>query len=139
MLQMGHKKILVSSDLWVQAVTDAQITNGMIWSIALSSLFGLVSVYVFTGSVVVMILTSITMACINILVLGLYYVLGWTVGAVEGVSITVLVGLSVDFCLHFSEAFIMSPLSTRKDKAKCAPKTSFHATMAHFHIAMSLN
>jgi protein dispatched 3 len=118
---MGTKSIMVSSDLWVQAVTNEAISNGMIWSIVLSSLFGLVSVYVFTGSVVVMILASVTMACINILVIGLYYVLGWTIGAVEGVAITVLVGLSVDFCLHFSEAFVMSPLTTRKDKAEYAP------------------
>ena len=61
------------------------------------------------------------MVCINILVLGLYHVMGWTLGAIEGVSITVLVGLSVDFCIHFSEAFVMSRLQHRKDRAQCAP------------------
>ena len=64
------------------------------------------------------------MVCINVLVLGLYHVMGWTLGAIEGVSITVLVGLSVDFCIHFSEAFVMSRLQHRKDRAQCVPPPS---------------
>ena len=65
------------------------------------------------------------MVCINVLVLGLYHVMGWTLGAIEGVSITVLVGLSVDFCIHFSEAFVMSRLQHRKDRAQCVATPSF--------------
>ena len=40
----------VSSNLWIQAVTDAEITEGIIWGIALSSLFAFVSMFVFTGA-----------------------------------------------------------------------------------------
>jgi hypothetical protein len=49
--------------------------------------------------------------------------MGWQLGAIEGVGVTTLVGLSVDFCIHFSEAFVMSPLHLRKDKARCALAT----------------
>ena len=121
-MQIGGRdaKPRIAAALWVQAVTDAAITNGMIWSVVVSSLFATISVYVFTGSVRIVALATVTMAGINVLVLGLYSVLGWRLGAIEGVSITVLVGLSVDFSIHFSEAFISSPLDNRKNKARCA-------------------
>ena len=104
----------------MQAVTDDVISEGVVWGTALSSLFAIVSILVFTGSLAITGLATATMACINALVLGLYHVLGWHLGAIEGVSITVLVGLSVDFCIHFSEAFVASPLDLRRDRAKCA-------------------
>jgi predicted RND superfamily exporter protein len=120
-VQKGYDGLEVSSSLWVQAVTDSKITQGVIWGILLSSLFAFVSMYVFTGSVVVTALATVTMLCMNILVLGLYFAMGWKLGAIEGVSITVLVGLSVDFLLHFSEAFVMSRLPHRIDRARCDP------------------
>jgi hypothetical protein len=70
-MQMGHSPVDVSSELWVQAVTNEDITKGMAWSIGISSLFAMVAVYVFTGSLIVMLLATITMAGINVLVLGM--------------------------------------------------------------------
>ena len=49
-MQMGYGGLEVSSALWVQAVTDAEITQGIIWGIVLSSLFAFVSMFVFTGA-----------------------------------------------------------------------------------------
>lgn len=121
-MQMGATRMMVASEVWVQAVTDAALTEGIVWGIVLSSLFAMVSVYVFTGSVVVMALAAATMVCINTLILGLYHVMGWRLGAIEGVSITVLVGLSVDFSIHFSEAFVRSPLIGRRDRAQYGPR-----------------
>jgi predicted RND superfamily exporter protein len=116
---MGYGGIKVASEVWVQAVTDSVITKGIVWGILMSAIFALVAIYIFTGSVVITTLSVFTMGCINVLVLGLYYVLGWKLGAIEGVSITVLLGLCVDYCIHFSEAFVASPLDYRRDKAKC--------------------
>lgn len=120
-MQMGTTRMRVASEVWVQAVTEAALTEGIVWGIVLSSVFAMVSVYVFTGSAAVMALAAATMVCINILVLGLYHAMGWRLGAIEGVSITVLVGLSVDFAIHFSEAFVRSRLIGRRERAQCAP------------------
>lgn len=116
--------MMVASEVWVQAVTDAALTEGIVWGIVLSSLFAMVSVFVFTGSVIVMALAAATMVCINTLILGLYHVMGWRLGAIEGVSITVLVGLSVDFAIHFSEAFVRSRLIGRRERAQSASPPS---------------
>lgn len=49
-MQLGYEGLEVSSSLWVQAVTDAEITQGIVWGIVLSSLFAFVSMFVFTGA-----------------------------------------------------------------------------------------
>jgi hypothetical protein len=89
------------------------------------------------GSLIATGLASLTLICIILLVLGLCYAIGWKLGAIEGISITVLVGLSVDFCIHFSEAFVQSPLQQRKDRAQCAPSLCIHDDMhsiSHRHM-----
>lgn len=80
------------------------------------------------------------MVCINVLVLGLYHAMGWQLGAIEGVSITVLVGLSVDFCIHFSEAFVQSRLELRTDRAQCVPPLAPFVAPSYLwlHTAYSL-
>ncbi len=36
-----------------------------------------------------------------------FYVFGWTLGIVEAISLSILVGNSLDYCIHLSEAFIV--------------------------------
>lgn len=36
------------------------------------------------------------------------YWLGWEMGAVEAISLSILVGSSVDYCLHLVEGFLLA-------------------------------
>jgi di/tricarboxylate transporter len=116
---VGYDGLKVASAVWVQTVTDTVITKGILWGILISAVCALLAIYIFTGSLLVTLLSALTMGCINVLVVGLYHVVGWKLGAIEGISITVLIGLCVGSCMHFSEAFVASPLNYRRDKAKC--------------------
>jgi hypothetical protein len=60
-MQLGYDRLEVSSSVWVQAVTDAEITNGIIWGIVLSSLFAFVSLFVFTGALSLLPFVSVTL------------------------------------------------------------------------------
>lgn len=40
---------------------------------------------------------------------GFFWILGWKIGAVEAIGITILVGLSVDYLFHVAAAFAHSP------------------------------
>lgn len=42
------------------------------------------------------------------LVVGIFYVLGWEIGGVEAVSLSILVGSSVDYCVHLVEGYILA-------------------------------
>lgn len=42
------------------------------------------------------------------LVVGIFYVLGWEIGGVEAISLSILVGSSVDYCVHLVEGYILA-------------------------------
>ena len=42
------------------------------------------------------------------LVVCIFYVVGWEMGAVEAVSLSILVGSSVDYCVHVVEGFLLA-------------------------------
>lgn len=41
-------------------------------------------------------------------VVGVFYLAGWEMGAVEAVSLSILVGSSVDYCVHIVEGYILA-------------------------------
>jgi len=45
------------------------------------------------------------MVCV---VVGVFYLLGWQVGGVEAISLSILVGSSVDYCVHIVEGYILA-------------------------------
>lgn len=42
------------------------------------------------------------------MVVAVMYWLGWEMGAVEAISLSILVGSSVDYCLHLVEGFLLA-------------------------------
>lgn len=54
------------------------------------------------------------------------YWLGWEMGAVEAISLSILVGSSVDYCLHLVEGYLLAgetmPLSPDHNSVReCSP------------------
>ena len=82
------------------------------------SLLGQVSavgtIFLFTGDMGLSVLTLMNLSGIVVVELGMFHMMGWQLGVVEAISITILVGLSVDFCLHLAESYAQSPLASRK-------------------------
>lgn len=74
------------------------------------------------------------------LVVAVMYWLGWEMGAVEAISLSILVGSSVDYCLHLVEGYLLAGMIVNsspdqnfvcldvnlphKNKTKNAPFTS---------------
>lgn len=105
-----------SSKSWVTAVTYVEISESVYGTVFLSIGLAAVVVFVFTGFRM-MVFAAITVLMINVTVMGVLYTWGWTLGAVEGMSITSLVGLSVDFCIHICEAHIHAQSQWRPNDA----------------------
>lgn len=42
------------------------------------------------------------------MVVALFFVAGWEMGAVEAVSLSILVGSSVDYCVHVVEGYLLA-------------------------------
>ena len=41
-------------------------------------------------------------------VVAIFYLVGWEMGAVEAVSLSILVGSSVDYCVHVVEGYLLA-------------------------------
>ena len=95
-------RILHSSDVWVWMRTQYLLVSGAITG-TLASL-GLATCIIFLATLNVIIALFVLLELCGVVgsTLGLTYLLGWELGMVESVSITILVGLSVDYVVHFA-------------------------------------
>ncbi|XRB13341.1 hypothetical protein RI054_06g31780 [Pseudoscourfieldia marina] len=108
-------------ELWVRAATEKEAVDSTKLAIGIAIACAAIAVSVFTGDVWLASLLMTNILCIVGCVLGSFYLVGWKLGAIEALSVTVLVGLSCDFALHVAEAYHQSPvLLSRRARGKCA-------------------
>ena len=90
---------------WSSTVYIVLAIQGAIWAIVFSYLTSCAAVILFTSEHRV---ALITMACILVnlvLVIAGFVLLGWEIGAVEAISFSILVGVSIDYFIHFIEGY----------------------------------
>ncbi|XP_052106368.1 protein dispatched homolog 1-like [Mytilus californianus] len=71
-----------------------------------------------TLNVVIGFLATICITMITVVVVGLIPLIGWKLGVLESINLSLIVGLSVDYVVHFAEAYRTSPFTHRKDRVK---------------------
>jgi hypothetical protein len=95
---------------FVLAETEDAIINSTLWCAFISLTCALLSIIVFTASAVLAFTVVMTVAMVVACQAATMFVaLGWEFGAVEAISLILFVGFSVDYTLHFAEAFHVSP------------------------------
>ena len=73
------------------------------------------------------------------MVVSLFYLLGWQLGAVEAVSLSILVGTSVDYCMHMVEGYILAGEAPALLRLKSNPERRRWRTRAAVsHIGVSI-
>eukprot|EP01060_Flectonema_neradi_P010169 TRINITY_DN172_c0_g1_i1.p1 TRINITY_DN172_c0_g1~~TRINITY_DN172_c0_g1_i1.p1 ORF type:complete len:1298 (+),score=233.24 TRINITY_DN172_c0_g1_i1:410-3895(+) len=94
--------LMHTSGIWVWMNTQKQLVKGAITGTIVS--LGLATGIIFIASLNIIIAFLVLIELIGVVgcVLGMAYVLGWELGMIESVSITILVGLSVDYVVHFA-------------------------------------
>jgi hypothetical protein len=98
------------SQSFVHAETEDGIISSAIWCAFISLACALPSIFVFTASIVLAFTVVLTVAMVVACQAGTMFVgLGWDFGAIEAISLILFVGFSVDYTLHFAEAFHVSP------------------------------
>ncbi|VDI79206.1 Hypothetical predicted protein [Mytilus galloprovincialis] len=71
-----------------------------------------------TLNVVIGFLATICITMITVVVVGLIPLIGWKLGVLESINLSLIVGLSVDYVVHFAEAYRTSPFTHRKGRVK---------------------
>ena len=95
-----------TSELWPRMYTEVTAVNGTVWAIAIIGISALLTVLLFTASPRVAACVIINISGILTCVLAFFVLAGWSLGIVEAVSISILLGSSVDYSLHIADAYI---------------------------------
>ncbi|XP_032228558.1 protein dispatched homolog 3 [Nematostella vectensis] len=97
-----------TSEDWVHMFMEVVAVNGAIYGIVFSLILCMVAVVIFTGHILLSIIVMLTILGVLCLVVGVFYLVGWHLGAVEAISLSILVGTSVDYCVHLIDGYIIA-------------------------------
>lgn len=59
-------------------------------------------------------LATLTIACVLVSVAGTMVLIGWKLGSIEAILISIVAGFSVDYVVHLSHAYVQASGSTEK-------------------------
>ncbi|KAM9393284.1 protein dispatched homolog 3 [Pholidichthys leucotaenia] len=97
---------------WKQIFMEIIGVESALWSLLLSLAICVAAVSVFTAHPLLLLPVLITILGVICLVVAIMYWLGWEMGAVEAISLSILVGSSVDYCLHLVEGYLLAGETT---------------------------
>jgi hypothetical protein len=111
---------VAANSMWVwmhtQTVFVSSATTGMITG----TLLAFVVVLLATQQVLVAFASMFTIVGILASVLGAMVALGWELGTIESICLTILAGFSVDYVVHLAHAFVQAEKKERLDKVRSA-------------------
>uniref|UniRef100_A0A8C5FR02 Dispatched RND transporter family member 3 n=1 Tax=Gadus morhua TaxID=8049 RepID=A0A8C5FR02_GADMO len=93
---------------WKQIFMEIIGVESALWSLLLSLAICVAAVSVFTAHLLLLLPILLTILGVVCVVVAIMYWLGWELGAVEAISLSILVGSSVDYCLHLVEGFLLA-------------------------------
>ena len=120
-------KAVQTSSTWPRMKTELAFLSGTVWSLVCSVVIVSASILLFTSNVLLMAFTTLCILSVVLCLLGLFVLWGWPLGAMEAISVPLVVGLAVDYCLHLSHAYNTASdpstgkrLTDRRDRARQA-------------------
>ncbi|XP_070459476.1 protein dispatched homolog 3 isoform X4 [Equus przewalskii] len=93
---------------WKQIFMEIIGVQSALYGLALSLLICVAAVAVFTTHVLLLLPVLLSILGIVCLVVTIMYWSGWEMGAVEAISLSILVGSSVDYCVHLVEGYLLA-------------------------------
>ncbi|XP_062855404.1 protein dispatched homolog 3 [Trichomycterus rosablanca] len=93
---------------WKQIFMEIIGVESALYSLLLSLAICIASVAIFTVHPLLLLPILLSILGMVCLVVAVMYWLGWEMGAVEAISLSILVGSSVDYCLHLVEGFLLA-------------------------------
>ncbi|XP_033763193.1 protein dispatched homolog 3-like [Pecten maximus] len=138
-----HVEVLGSmfqtSQFWTKVLMEVVAVNSAIYGLVLSMVVCMVAVALFTGHILLLFIVFICILQMICLVVGIFYLAGWEMGGVEAISLSILVGSSVDYCVHLVEGYLLAGKALPEDKKQSASSARRWRTKAAItHIGVSI-
>ncbi|XP_063050309.1 protein dispatched homolog 3 [Engraulis encrasicolus] len=93
---------------WKQIFMEIIGVQSALYSLLLSLVICIAAVSVFTAHLLLLLPILLSILGVVCTVVAIMYWLGWEMGAVEAISLSILVGSSVDYCLHLVEGYLLA-------------------------------
>merc|ERR1712118_327904 len=111
---------VAANSMWVwmhtQTVFVSSALTGMITGTVLAFVVGLLA----TQQILVAFASVLTILGVLVSVLGSMVALGWELGTIESICLTILAGFSVDYVVHPAHAYVHAEKKERSDKVRSA-------------------
>uniref|UniRef100_A0A4W3GM28 Dispatched RND transporter family member 3 n=1 Tax=Callorhinchus milii TaxID=7868 RepID=A0A4W3GM28_CALMI len=93
---------------WKQIFMEIIGVQSALYSLILSLVICIAAVAIFTTHLMLLLPVLLTILGVICLVVAIMHWLGWEMGAVEATSLSILVGSSVDYCVHLVEGYLLA-------------------------------
>ncbi|KAJ3603849.1 hypothetical protein NHX12_028590 [Muraenolepis orangiensis] len=125
---------------WKQIFMEIIGVESALWSLLLSLAICVAAVSVFTAHLLLLLPILLTILGVVCVVVAIMYWLGWELGAVEAISLSILVGSSVDYCLHLVEGFLLAgeTIDTLPDNLDVPEKRRRQTLEAVNHVGVAI-
>ncbi|XP_064642370.1 protein dispatched homolog 3-like [Lineus longissimus] len=128
-----------TSRFWADVFKEIVAVSSAIYGLVLSMVICMAAVAIFTGHILLLIIVMLSIIGMILCVIGIFYVAGWEMGAVEAISLSILVGSSVDYCVHLVEGYILAGNNPPMHSMQSSQKLRhWRTTAALSHIGVSI-
>ncbi|XP_068700492.1 protein dispatched homolog 3-like [Montipora foliosa] len=134
----GFHSAFQTSSEWVNTFTEVIAINSAIYGIVFSIVLCLGSVAIFTANGLLTLIVSITILGVLTSVVAIFYVASWQLGAVEAISLSILVGTSVDYCVHLVEGYILAGNAIPPDLTTSKEIRGWRTVAAMSHVGTAI-
>eukprot|EP00210_Caulerpa_lentillifera_P004772 g4556.t1 len=121
-LQGVNKAFQSGRDPWVWPSTSDALVSGAISGVILVFVLAFVVLNIASGNLIISIIAVMTIAGIVSVVMGIGVraIMDWDLGTAESITVVIVIGFSMDYTLHLSDAYMESPHSSRYDRTRDA-------------------
>jgi hypothetical protein len=112
----GVSRVFFSSQTFWWYDTNGQMLSTAISSATIALVVAAVVLLLFSRSFVLTIFATLTILYVLLSVTAMLVGIGWTLGFMESICFAILIGVSVDFVMHFSHAYTHLPGDASREK-----------------------
>ena len=109
-----------AGSLWAFMPSEKAFLSSAFQGMGIATVFAFFILILATGNIIQAIISLFCVASIIISVLAIMQFKGWEIGISESIAMVILIGFSVDYCVHLSSDYMHSAHSKRHDKMKQA-------------------
>merc|ERR1712224_587841 len=111
---------VAANSMWVWMHTQTVFVSSALTGMITGTVLAFVVVLFATRQILVAFASVLTILGVLVSVLGSMVALGWELGTIESICLTILAGFSVDYVVHLAHAYVHAEKKERADKVHSA-------------------